>query len=593
MAAHALIESASIVTTASSLSPRDALAKIGASMQRGDLNGARAVAEAARRAHPREAALADAAGDLALKSGDATAAIAHFGAACQLAPHIVDYALNQAIALQRAERHAEAIAVLEPHEQAGAAMPRYGSVRALSARALGEPGEAARWYDATLKRDPGHARALHGRARIALERGESDALARYDRALSVNRGDAELWLGKAQALEAVGDLPGAQVIAEQLCAQAPGYIAALEYLSGLKLAAGDPDFTAPFKTAAAKAPTDPNIAAAHIETLAGLDYASKAAQVAAEARRRFPDEPHFALLEAIHAGSAGEWDRAEAIFTALSIDTPLRALHEARHAIRAHDTARAERMLDRALAADPWDISAWALRGIAWRLSGDERAQWLHEQAGLVQLRELIARDGLLEEAIAALRALHAQSAMPLGQSLRGGTQTRGILFHRTEPILAELHDAIRATLEAYRADQPPLDPAHPLLRHRETPWRLKGSWSVRLSGNRQATGAPGRGEAGDYHTSHIHPQGILSSALYLVVPPESANEERRCGWLEIGRPPPDLGLELEPIRTIRPKRAHLALFPSSLYHGTTPFKAEERMTVAFDVIADDAAARG
>ncbi len=568
--------------TRSATSAPEALLKMRMALQSGDVAGARQLAEAARRDFPKDAALADAAGDLAMKAGDALAAAAHFAAACAAAPQVGDYAVNHAIALQQLGRHHEAVAVLARHEATGRRDARHASVRALSERALGHQGEAARWYDAALRIEPNRARALHGRARVALERGEADAATRFDRALAVTPGDPELWLGKAQALEVAGDSAGAQAIAEQVVQQLPGFLAGLTFLSGLRLAAGEADFTAPFRTAAARAPQDQTIPATHIETLAGLDFAAEAAETAAEARRRFPGEAHFALLEAIHAGSAGDFARAESIFASLSDERPLRYLHEARHRLRGQDPAAAERLLARALAADPWDISAWALRGMAWRLGGDPRASWLHDQPGLVQLRPLVARDGLVADAIAELRRLHANSAMPLGQSLRGGTQTRGILFHRTEPVLAELHQAIRATLETYRAALPPRDDTHPLLRHRDTPWQLLGSWSVRLTG--------GDGGAGDYHTAHIHPQGIVSSALYLVVPDDARDGGRKHGWLEIGRPPPDLRLDLAPLRVIQPQEAHLALFPSTLYHGTTPFSAAsgalaERMTVAFDVV--------
>lgn len=561
-----------------------ALLRVRMALHSGDVAGARAQAEAARRAFPGDAPLADAAGDLAMKSGDPLGAATHFAAACAIAPQVAEYAVNHAIALQQSERHGEAIAVLARHDESGRKDSRYASVRALSERALGHPEGAAQWYDIALGLDPARPRALHGRARVALERGEADALARFDRALAVTPGDADLWLGKAQALDVAGDMAGARAIAEQIVAQAPGYLAGLTFLAGLRLAAGDADFTAPFREAAARAPHDATIPAAHIETLAGLDYAAEATEIAAAARRRFPEEGHFALLEAIHAGSAGDDARAGAIFASLADERPLRYLHEARHALRQRDPEAAERLLARVLAADPWNISAWALRGMAWRLAEDARAEWLHDQEGLVQLRPLVARDGLVEEAIAELRRLHAGSAMPLGQSLRGGTQTRGILFHRTEPVLAELHEAIRATLETYRDALPPLDETHPLLRHRETPWRLLGSWSVRLTG--------GESGAGDYHTAHIHPQGIVSSALYLVVPQAAADAEARRGWLEVGRPPPDLRLDLEPLRVIQPREAHLALFPSTLYHGTTPFgaasgSAAERMTVAFDVVTN------
>lgn len=434
----------------------------------------------------------------------------------------------------------------------------------------------------------------HDRAQQALARGDPGALALFDRLLQTDPGNARLWLGKAKALEAAGDLRGARLVAEQIAQQAPGFVEGLTFLAGLRLAAADPDFAAPFRAAAARVPQDPNIAAAHVETLAGLGYAEAAAEIAAAARKRFPGEPHFALLEAVHAGACGEFARADAIFAALTDTRPLRFLHEARHRLRARDPDAAERLLRCALDADPWNIAAWALRGVAWRLAGDRRAEWLHDQPGLIALCPLEARDDLVGQALAELRRLHAHAAMPLGQSLRGGTQTRGILFQRAEPVLAELHQAIRRTLETYRAGLPAQDAAHPLLRHRDQPWRLAGSWSVRLTGRPLSadTNASEDSGVGDHHTAHIHPHGIISSALYLAVPDAVADPILRQGWLEIGRPPPDLRLALEPSLMLQPKAAHLALFPSTLYHGTSPFAAAqepaaERISVAFDVIAD------
>jgi hypothetical protein len=178
----------------------------------------------------------------------------------------------------------------------------------------------------------------------------------------------------------------------------------------------------------------------------------------------------------------------------------------------------------------------------------------------------------ILSEVIPLLHALHDRSARPLGQSLRGGTQTRGGLFDRREPALSRLRDAIVETLEGYRSRLPPADAAHPLLRHRDRQWKIAGSWSVRLAGG------------GDHHTSHIHPQGIVSSAVYLELPPDVLDERAQAGWLELGRPATDLRLDLPPLMVIRPEPGHLALFPSTLFHGPHPFSRATRMTVAFDV---------
>jgi uncharacterized protein (TIGR02466 family) len=96
-------------------------------------------------------------------------------------------------------------------------------------------------------------------------------------------------------------------------------------------------------------------------------------------------------------------------------------------------------------------------------------------------------------------------------------------------------------------------------------------SWSVRLT------------EHG-YHAAHFHPGGIMSSASYIAVPDEIKTSTRQ-GWLEIGRPPAELRLDLEPLISIKPQAGRLVLFPSYLFHGTRPFGGEERLTVAFDLI--------
>jgi hypothetical protein len=56
------------------------------------------------------------------------------------------------------------------------------------------------------------------------------------------------------------------------------------------------------------------------------------------------------------------------------------------------------------------------------------------------------------------------------------------------------------------------------------------------------------------------------------------------AGSLALGLPPAELGLDLEPLRIIKPMSGQLVLFPSTMWHGTIPFESGERLTVAFDV---------
>ena len=516
------------------------------------------------------AALLNSAGGLALRLDRRENALAWYRQAFRLAPDSIEYATNFAIALHRSGRHDEALTTLSGFEFSAQRDARYFATRGHVERALSLLDNAAKSYDGALSLQPDHARAMHGRARIALERADDDVVARYEAALRLNSNDPELLLGYAQALEITGRNDDALALSERLNAAAPRWTDALSQTAQLRLARGDDNFTAPYHEAALRAPDDAAIRLEWARQLAGLDRFSEAADVAANARRAFPDDPRFALLEAVHAGEAGDDARAGAIFAELSGRSATRNLHEARHWIRLGDQEQAEALLLRVLDERPFDIGAWALRSICWRLSGDSRLEWLHGQDTLVQRLPLPLEPQSLRAVCAVLHALHERSSLPLGQSVRGGSQTRGRLFARSTPEIKGLHRAVMEALDSYRAALPDRDDRHPLLRFRDTPWRTDGSWSVRLN-------------ASGFHAAHIHPKGCVSSAIHLELPDTDGMD--RAGWLELGRPPRDLRLNLPPERMVEPRRAHLVLFPSTLYHGTRPFEGGRRMTVAFDVV--------
>ncbi|MET0252036.1 MAG: putative 2OG-Fe(II) oxygenase, partial [Novosphingobium sp.] len=239
------------------------------------------------------------------------------------------------------------------------------------------------------------------------------------------------------------------------------------------------------------------------------------------------------------------------------------AVRLARHLLRRGEAKGAAAALERWLGGDD-ARHVWPYLALAWRLAGDRRAAWLDGDPRLTGVYDLAPDD---VAAIAGrLRGLHTARRQPIDQSLRGGTQTGGYLFARLEPEYRALRRAVVAAVEAHVAALPPRDPFHPVLRmRRDAPVRFSGAWSVRLGD-------------GGYHASHVHPAGWFSSALYLAVP------EGEPGDLVLGQPEPELGLDLPPLRTIAPRPGRLVLFPSMLWHGTRPFAAGERLTVAFDV---------
>ena len=275
------------------------------------------------------------------------------------------------------------------------------------------------------------------------------------------------------------------------------------------------------------------------------------------------------MFGATQASSLGRSDEADGYFGLIPIQFDGRALSEAHHRLRTGALDHAEDLLDVVAQAAPFDTNMWSLRGLIWRLIGDARLEWLHGQDGLINNLDLGLSASAITDISDCLRRLHVTRTQPIGQSLRSGTQTRGRLFERLEPKIIDLKAAVERSIEQHRKQMPRVDATHPLLRHRDAPLRLSGSWSVRLAG-------------GGFHVSHIHPEGILSSACYLVLP--EANGE--AGWLHLGLPPADLGLDLPPMCVIQPRVGHVALFPSTLHHGTFAFATGERLTAAFDVTA-------
>ena len=543
----------------------------------GDVARAGSLFEQAVRAAPADTSILNSAGAHWSKAGDPARAIAMFAQAVAADPGAIEPAINLAILLTNAGRSSEAIDVLVSRERLAAGNARYWSVRGNAERTIGKKRESFASYERAWALDRSNPRAAEGRARLALESG-LDARPYYRDAQSVAGGEPTVLLGLGQALEACGELAEARQIAEQLVARAPAWLPALEWLAQLRWSAGERgDFTGHYAAPAAKGPS-PELYRSWCGLLAGVDQFEKAAEVAATAQRRLGESPEFALLEAIHAGEAGDDARAEAIFASLSLQGPDRDVQEARHRLRTGDPARAEQLTAQAIAVSPGNIAAWALRDIAWRLLGDSRHEWLHGQEGLVRPMQLNLDAAQFGTIVALLDRLHDTSSMPVGQSVRDGSQTRGGLFDRHEPEIRVLEESFGRAIDDYRSLLPPVDETHPLLRHRDDPWRFAGSWSIRAF-------------TGGRHTEHIHPLGILSSAAYFVVPPPQPDDVQ-AGWLELGRPPPDLRLALPPIRAIEPLPGRCALFPSTLYHGTRPFSGGKRMTVAIDVHLDHAAPR-
>ena len=116
-------------------------------------------------------------------------------------------------------------------------------------------------------------------------------------------------------------------------------------------------------------------------------------------------------------------------------------------------------------------------------------------------------------------------------------------------------------------------DPSHPLTRRNTGNYRFAGSWSVKLHG-------------GGRHVSHVHSEGWISSAYYVSVPKETFDETRRAGWIKFAEPPYETVPPSPALKWVQPKAGTLVLFPSYLWHGTTPIdEGSSRITAPFDIV--------
>lgn len=536
----------------------------------GDHEAANGLFAAAHQHQPHDVQILVNWGNLLVADGDLSGALDTYDKALAIDPSFGDAHYNRGLALHRLKRSAEALETFDWLLEAGHTWAKVHSARGAVLKDMERPHDAIAAFDLALAQEPTRPVALAGRARLALETGAPDTVDRHIAALQQSPGDRVLVLGVVQAMMERGELSGLDIL-EDVLRQDPLWLEGHHEFAKMRAEVGEGDaYVAHIHEAIARHPKHSGLYEALAAVLASANDFEAALNALRDGEKACGPQDNWAFELARLDGECGNLDRAWAALGALP-DTDLTRQTRGRLALRMGAADEAAALLEELVARSPDDIVGWANLALAWRLLDDPRHEWLARQPGLVQARALEIDTAALGEVAEILRSIHTARAHPVGQSLRGGTQTRGRLFWRQEPQLQALAGAIEAAVGAFWRTLPPRDATHPLLKHRHETLRLAGSWSVRLTG------------AG-YHVAHIHPQGVLSSACYIVVPDESEGPDK-AGWLEVGAAPTDLGLPLDALETIQPVPGRLALFPSYMFHGTRPFAQGERMTVAFDAI--------
>ena len=464
-----------------------------------------------------------------------------------------------------------ALPIVEAAATRNATDARLWQWTSLLLRSLDRREEAIAAMDRAAQLCPTDPSIAHGLAHVSLEAGV-DAVPLFDRAMRLAPNNGAILLGMAAAELAQGAGGHAVARLETVLNAQPLWIEGHEQIAKLRWMLGVRDgFADSYEKALARAPQNEMLWISYIITLLhARDYRGAAAALA-RARRAGVRGRAIDLNDAIIRSETGAMAEADRLFSnVLAAPDDVTAVHYVRHLLRSGRIEQA------GAAMAPWIASAasgarWPYAAAIWRLMGDERLSWLEPYDSLISVVDLTNQLPPLELLADRLRQLHQAQSQQLDQSVRSGTQTDGILFANIDPLIQQVRRAVVSAVEAYIARLPARDPKHPTLApRRDRRPRFAGSWSVRLHG------------AG-YHANHVHPAGWISSALYIALPDTDA-EGPEAGWLTLGQPEIELGLSINPVRTIRPRPGQLVLCPSTMWHGTIPFAHGERLTIAFDV---------
>jgi tetratricopeptide (TPR) repeat protein len=488
------------------------------------------------------------------------------------APNNPDAAASLAEMALKNQEEEKAVPMLRAVAERIEADPRLWQWLGLLHRALDEREQAIPCFEQAAALAPQDCSIAHGHARVVFEAG-LPAVKLFENARRLSPDNGDVVLGHFAAQLAAGDGDRALAELDAIVAGNPLWLQGQRERIHLAwiLGHGEKSFDA-IKRALRNAPREQDLWQLGILGLTDAGLFDAALGSILDGRRQIGNNAFFDLNEAILLSELGRTADADRCFkVASSYDDPSAALHLLRHELRNNRVAEAVRRLDYWLDRQEMD-SLWPYADIAWRLAGDERARWLDKSSSTIRVFDLADRIPNFERLVSLLRSLHLTRSEHLDQSVRGGTQTDGVLFSRIEPEIKALRQTIVEVVSDYIASLPEHDALHPTLsRRRDRKPRFSGSWSVRLQGK-------------GFHANHVHPAGWISSALYLVLPERVEQDAPKAGWFKAGEPQAELGVGLAPTQIVEPKPGRLVLFPSTTWHGTIPFEAGERLTIAFDV---------
>ncbi|MBL8780738.1 MAG: tetratricopeptide repeat protein [Alphaproteobacteria bacterium] len=553
---------------------------------RGALTEAESLLRRAIVGMPREAVLYNNLGNV-LRAGERFAdAVSVYRKAVDLNPSYAEALYNLGICLEDLNQFDEALVM---HRRSVALKPDYGQARTRIGVILREQGrleEALIELDRVIADSPQSFEARYYRG-LTLS-----GLERFDEAAADLAEAATLKPGSFEAVRSLANnLRGANRLDEALSAYwramelQPSNPIVHDELNRLAWMANRPDtFLKSFAFARERQGDDANLLFVEAQLRLQRNDPQNAEPLLKRALAIAPNRADVSALYGRLLSRRGRHEEAFEAFDAAVKAEPSTSAYRNEFGYALLKGKHAKQSLEQFEAArrvNPFDQLALGGMCVAYRELGDSRYHTLVDIPSFARAFRLKLPAGYADAASfnAALSEellkLHTMTSEPLEQTLRGGTQTPGLLFTRKSKLIEQAREAIAEAVETYIREMP-FEAQHPLLSRRQDTFSFTHSWSCKL-------------RSSGFHTNHVHSMGWISSAYYVSLPDALDDQEQRQGWLKFGESHMELGGADRPEHFVKPVVGQLVLFPSYFWHGTVPFQSsDDRLTVAFDVVPGD-----
>ena len=181
------------------------------------------------------------------------------------------------------------------------------------------------------------------------------------------------------------------------------------------------------------------------------------------------------------------------------------------------------------------------------------------KQVQTVEIYSEIEKQSALNDLVDNVKKTDSLIWNRAGKPTRYGLQSHEILKGSQSIVIQDLCKRLKQAAREYIENKPLLQKIRD---QNKGDLKLSG-WSVVL-------------KKGGYQKRHIHPESVVSGVIYIKLPTETADEDKKEG---------NLVFPSNNMRMVTPQEGMAVLFPSYLPHETVPINSDdERICIAFNL---------